>query len=184
MAIISIPISNINVRKFGYFTNRTKNNGFRIEPPIILSSLFPKNGIEDFWMSYLMEGEKMTIKPRQIVRLSTILIILSLGVFVCFQNRKFHEQEQYRKLIFCSELKLGMNINEIRQVLNKYGEYRENPWTVNGVTYVIQIDYSDEIKDKKIGVRTVYLNLDNDLLVNVTEPMPGEMDQNRSLCGY
>jgi hypothetical protein len=125
----------------------------------------------------------MKNKQKWTLLISTLLLIFFIGLAnILLQFQKEKNQDTFRKQVFCNEIRPGMDMEEIRTIINHYGNYREIPATVHNITYEIQIDFYDPKSLERIGDRDIDLFVENDRLVSVQEPVPGDMDMTRSIC--
>lgn len=111
--------------------------------------------------------------------------ILSLLIFLFLahlQEQKRDEQSTNRKKVFCEEIRVGMDMDEIRPILAKFGIYDEIPEMINNTPFRILIIYESPEAIERFGGSDIYLNFNGERLSSVTEFITGDMDMQRSVC--
>lgn len=121
-------------------------------------------------------------KVHRIISLIIFSIIGLIAAYIFVLVNKEQVLNENRKLVFCNELKPGMDMSEIRIILNRYGSYQEIPLTVNNFTYGIHIVYYDPDSLEMFGKRDIILSVNNDRFIAAMEPVPGDMDMQRKIC--
>jgi len=97
--------------------------------------------------------------------IKSLLIILGIGmVFVTtiLVIRSINQWQVNRNLddLFCQQLHLGMTVDEVRQVLNNFGEFEEFRYEHHG-SYQLLVVFKDQAIKAKIGYYQVILNFDD-----------------------